>query len=34
MDDMQALMARLFAMSDATVLGDLEGAAELPARAR
>ncbi len=26
--DMQALMARLFAMSDATVLGDLEGAAD------
>jgi carboxymethylenebutenolidase len=34
MDDMQALMARLFAMSDATVLGDLEGAADfLRARA-
>jgi carboxymethylenebutenolidase len=29
MDDVQALMARLFAMSDATVLGDLEGAADL-----
>jgi carboxymethylenebutenolidase len=29
MDDVQAMMARLFAMSDATVLGDLEGAAEL-----
>ena len=29
MDDMQAMMARLFAMSDATVLGDLEGAADL-----
>jgi carboxymethylenebutenolidase len=29
MDDMQALMERLFSMSDATVLGDLEGAAEL-----
>jgi|SRR5271165_3503149 len=28
MDDVQAMMARLFAMSDATVLGDLEGAAE------
>jgi carboxymethylenebutenolidase len=28
MDDMQALMARLFAMFDATVLGDLEGAAD------
>jgi len=28
LDDMQALMARLFAMSDATVLGDLEGAAD------
>ncbi len=27
--DMQALMARLFSMSDATVLADLEGAAEL-----
>jgi carboxymethylenebutenolidase len=26
--DMQAIMARLFAMSDATVLGDLEGAAD------
>jgi carboxymethylenebutenolidase len=34
MDDMQALMARLFSMSDATVLGDLEGAADfLKARA-
>jgi carboxymethylenebutenolidase len=29
MDDPQALMKRLFAMSDATVLGDLQGAAEL-----
>jgi carboxymethylenebutenolidase len=29
MDDLQAMMARLFAMSDATVLGDLEGAADL-----
>jgi carboxymethylenebutenolidase len=29
MDDPQAMMARLFAMSDATVLGDLEGAADL-----
>ena len=29
MDDVQAMMARLFAMSDATVLGDLEGAADL-----
>jgi carboxymethylenebutenolidase len=29
MDDMQAVMARLFAMSDATVLGDLQGAADL-----
>ena len=29
MDDPQALMARLFSMSDATVLGDLEGAADL-----
>jgi carboxymethylenebutenolidase len=29
MDDPPALMARLFAMSDATALGDLEGAAEL-----
>ncbi len=29
MDDVQALMKRLFAMSDATVLGDLEGAADL-----
>ncbi len=29
MDDLQALMTRLFSMSDATVLGDLEGAAEL-----
>jgi len=28
MDDVQALMARLFAMSDATALGDLEGAAD------
>lgn len=28
MDDLPALMARLFAMSDATVLGDLEGAAD------
>ena len=28
MDDMQALMARLFSMSDETVLGDLEGAAD------
>jgi carboxymethylenebutenolidase len=27
--DLQALMARLFAMSDATILGDLEGAADL-----
>lgn len=27
--DMQALFARLFSMSDATVLGDLEGAADL-----
>jgi len=27
--DLQALMERLFAMSDATVLGDLEGAADL-----
>ena len=27
--DMQALMARLFSMSDETVLGDLEGAADL-----
>jgi carboxymethylenebutenolidase len=27
-DDLKALMARLFAMSDATVLGDLEGAAD------
>jgi carboxymethylenebutenolidase len=34
MGDMQALMARLFSMSDATVLGDLEGAADfLRARA-
>jgi carboxymethylenebutenolidase len=34
MDDLQALMARLFAMSDAVVLGDLEGAADyLRARA-
>ena len=29
MDDMQTVMARLFAMSDATVLGDLQGAADL-----
>jgi carboxymethylenebutenolidase len=28
MDDLQALMKRLFAMSDATVLGDLDGAAD------
>ncbi len=28
MQDMQAMMARLFAMSDATALGDLEGAAD------
>jgi len=28
MDDLQALMERLFSMSDATVLGDLEGAAD------
>jgi carboxymethylenebutenolidase len=28
MDDVQAMMARLFAMSDETVLGDLEGAAD------
>ena len=28
MDDLPALMARLFSMSDATVLGDLEGAAD------
>ena len=28
MDDPQALMARLFSMSDATALGDLEGAAD------
>jgi carboxymethylenebutenolidase len=28
MDDAQALMERLFSMSDATVLGDLEGAAD------
>ena len=28
MDDVQAMMARLFSMSDATVLGDLEGAAD------
>jgi carboxymethylenebutenolidase len=27
-DDLQALMARLFSMSDATVLGDLEGATD------
>jgi carboxymethylenebutenolidase len=34
MDDPQALMARLFSMSDQTVLGDLEGAADhLRARA-
>jgi carboxymethylenebutenolidase len=34
MGDMQALMERLFSMSDATVLGDLEGAADfLRARA-
>lgn len=34
MQDMQAVMARLFAMSDATALGDLEGAADfLRARA-
>jgi carboxymethylenebutenolidase len=29
MDDMQAVMARLFAMSDANALGDLEGAADV-----
>ena len=29
MGDVQAMMARLFAMSDETVLGDLEGAADL-----
>ena len=29
MDDLQALMTRLFSMSDARVLGDLEGAADL-----
>ena len=29
MDDLEAMMARLFAMSDETVLGDLEGAADL-----
>lgn len=29
MDDPQAMLARLFAMSDRTVLGDLEGAADL-----
>jgi carboxymethylenebutenolidase len=29
MDDVQAMMARLFSMRDATVLGDLEGAADL-----
>jgi carboxymethylenebutenolidase len=29
MGDLQALMARLFAMSDQTILGDLEGAADL-----
>ena len=28
MDDLQAVMTRLFSMSDATVLGDLEGAAD------
>lgn len=28
MDDVQAMMARLFSMSDETVLGDLEGAAD------
>jgi carboxymethylenebutenolidase len=28
MDDFQAMMGRLFSMSDATVLGDLEGAAD------
>lgn len=29
LDDLQAMLARLFAMSDETVLGDLEGAADL-----
>jgi carboxymethylenebutenolidase len=29
MDDVQALMTRLFAMSDETVLGDLQGAADM-----
>lgn len=29
MDNLEAMMARLFAMSDETVLGDLEGAADL-----
>jgi carboxymethylenebutenolidase len=29
LDDLQAMMSRLFAMSDETVLGDLEGAADL-----
>ena len=29
MGDVQAMMARLFSMSDATVIGDLEGAADL-----
>jgi carboxymethylenebutenolidase len=29
LDDLQARMARLFSMSDATILGDLEGAADL-----
>jgi carboxymethylenebutenolidase len=29
LDDVQAMMKRLFAMSDATALGDLEGAAEM-----
>jgi carboxymethylenebutenolidase len=29
MDDVQAMMARLFAMSDANALGDLEGAADV-----
>ncbi|HEY1833841.1 MAG TPA: dienelactone hydrolase family protein [Solirubrobacteraceae bacterium] len=34
MDDLQAMLARLFSMSDATALGDLEGAADfLRARA-
>jgi carboxymethylenebutenolidase len=28
MDDLQALLERLFSMSDATILGDLEGAAD------